>query len=126
MKLNNKSQIALIAVFLISSTFLVLYSIETQSYYNTKNTKYDIQSVVEIQFCEHISISNGSVLNNSLNFFENEIHKYCLLMGSSCSLDITVLPTLPGGNISLLNKTYLALNYTLISNDLEIKNYITC
>lgn len=126
--LNQKqSQLALLSVFFLLSIFIFFYSIETPNTFNTQPSKIYIIDSIENQFCLHTkSISNGTLLNNSLEEFDQKMELYCNILSTTCEIESYIFNSPPGDNLSLLSYNDVEMNYSISSEFSEISNSMRC
>lgn len=126
-QIDKKSQLGLLSIFFLLSIFIFFYSIETPNTFNTQPSKMYIVQSIENQFCIHSkSISNGTVLNNSLEEFDEKMEQYCDVLKVGCEIDSYIYNSPADGNLSLLTHNDVQMNYTIKDNFFEISDTMRC
>lgn len=126
--LNQKqSQLALLSIFFLLSIFIFFYSIETPNTFNTQPSKIYIINSIENQFCTHIkAMPNGTILNSSLEEFDQKMEQYCNILSTTCEINSYIFNSPAGGNLSLLTYNDIEMNYSISSEFREISSSKRC
>lgn len=127
MNSNKKSQLGLLAIFFLFSLFVFFYSIETPNTFKSQPSKSYMINSIETQFCEHArSISDGIVLEASLNSFDSRMEQYCGILGANCNVSSSIFNFPTSGNLSQLTYQDVEMRYSVETDTTGVSNLVRC
>ena len=125
MRKNNKSQLILLAGFLLLSLAFFIYSLETSNFYiESSRDSYQFSHYI-FEFCTVAQNNNGTQLDTKMGEFETSFESFCLNSGYECNITIQKLPSAPV-NDSLLNYSHYNFTLDFESEDFSYKEGFIC
>ena len=95
MRKNNKSQLILLAGFLLLSLAFFIYSLETDNSYKLGFQNTNIVDNIIYETCQVGYRSNNLTIDARYSDFSSQVASYCGQMGYQCVLDITMTGSAP-------------------------------
>lgn len=123
---NKKSQLILLAGFILFSLLFFIYSLETDNSYKlTFQDNYIVDNII-YEVCQVGYMSNGSNIDSRFTDYDSKVTSYCNDLDYTCNLVITKqVGAPPVGNISL-NYTYYDFEMEFEGNNHKLSYNFTC
>ena len=124
-KKNKSGQLFLISAFLLMSSLLFIYSLETENYYIVNFSESIILENILYETCNVGYNSNGSFIESRFTSFQNYVNSDCQNNYYNCDLQITKITSAPT-NLSLLNYGHFNFTLSFDNKNLNYSNKFTC
>lgn len=123
----KKSQFLILSGLFVILLVIFIYSLETDNtYIPILGDSYLLENI-EFETCKVLKMSNGTQIENRLDFLSINIPIYCNNRNNQCVFsyqNITTIP--PGGNYSLLNYTHFNYSLEINQSSKNINKKIIC